>query len=122
MLGNIHCYAAPFKSKMKNFNERFFILNLIILYSVSSLQNSSTTEQVVISTSIYVAILYFMFIVVYHIVASHCGITIERVQNAILRPNEGVVAQRYDLGIPDVAYNYAEFRETLLGEFDTTEQ
>ena len=122
MLGNIHCYAAPFKSKMKNFNERFFILNLMILYSVSSLQNLSTTEQVVINTTIYVAILYFIFIVIYHIVASCCGITIERVRNAILRPNEGVAVQRYDLGIPDVAYNYAEFRESLLGEFDTTEQ
>ena len=79
-------------------------------------------NQVVINTTIYVAILYFIFIVIYHIVASHCGITIERVWNAILRPNKGVVVQRYDLGIPDVAYNYAEFLESLLGEFDITEQ
>ena len=122
MLGNIHCYAAPFKSKMKNFNERFFILNLMILYSVSSLQNINTAEQIVINTTIYIAILYFTFIVIFHIATSHCGITIERVQNAIRRPNERVAVQRYDLGIPDVAYNYAEFRESLLGEFDTTEQ
>lgn len=122
MLGNIHCYAAPFKSKMKNFNERFFILNLMILYSVSSLQNITTTEQIVINTTIYVAILYFTFIVIFHIATSHCGVTIERVRNVLMRPNERVEVERYDLGIPDVAYNYAAFRESLLGEFDTTEQ
>ena len=44
ILGNVQCFAAPFKSKRKNFHERFFILNLMILYSVSSLQNITYTE------------------------------------------------------------------------------
>ena len=119
ILGNVQCYAAPFKSKKKNFHERFFILNLMILYSVSSLQSITYTQQLIINTTIYIAVLYFVFIVVFHIAASHCGITTERIRNAILRPNEEVVVERYDLGIPEVAHNYAEFRETLLGEFNT---
>lgn len=120
MLGNIQCYAAPFKSKMKNFHERFFVLNLMILYSVSSLQNINSTEQIVINTTIYIAIFYFILIVIFHIAASHCGTTIEGIRNAILRPNEErELVVRHDVGAPDVAYNYAEFRETLLGEFDT---
>ena len=127
-LGNVQCYAAPFKAQKKNFHERFFILNLMILYSVSSLQNITHTEQVIINATIYTALLYFVFIVMFHIVASHCGITIdrirnaitiERIRNAILRQGEEPVVERYDLGIPEVAHNYAEFRETLLGEFDT---
>ena len=120
MLGNIQCYAAPFKSKVKNFHERFFVLNLMILYSVSSLQNITSTEQIIINTTIYIAILYFMLIVTFHIAASHCGITIERIRNAMLKRNEEIELEpRPDLGIPDVAYNYKEFRETLLGEFNT---
>ena len=118
-LGNVQCYAAPFKAQKKNFHERFFVLNLMILYSVSSLQNITYTEQVIINATIYTALLYFMFIVIFHIAASHCGITIERIRNAIWRQGEEAVVERCDLGIPDVAYNYAEFRETLLGEFDT---
>ena len=105
---------------MKNFHERFFVLNLMILYSVSSLQNITPTEQIIINTTIYIAILYFMLIVTFHIAASHCSITIERIRNAMLRRNEEIeLEQRPDLGIPDVAYNYKEFRETLLGEFNT---
>lgn len=125
-LGNVQCYAAPFKTQKKNLHERFFILNLMILYSVSSLQNITYTEQVVINATIYTAVLYFMLIVIFHIATSYCGMTIERmrnairrIRNAILRQREEPVVERYDLGIPDVAHNYAEFRESLLGEFDT---
>lgn len=121
ILGNIQCYAAPFKSKRKNFNERFFILNLMILYSVASSQNITSTEEIIIDTTIYIAILYFMINVILHIAASHCRLAIEKIMNAtVLRlKKEKVPVERHDLGIPDVAYNYAEFRETLLGEFAT---
>ena len=119
VLGNFQCYAAPFKSKRKNFHERFFILNLMILYSVSSLQHITYTEQIVINATVYLAILYFIFVVIFHIAASHCNITVERIINVVWRPREEEVVERPNLGIPDVAYNYAEFREVLLGEFNT---
>ena len=119
VLGNFQCYAAPFKSKGKNFHERFFILNLMIIYSVSSLQHITYTEQIVINAAVYLALLYFIFIVIFHIAASHCNMTVERIINAIWRPRNEEVVERPDLGIPDVAYNYAEFRESLLGEFNT---
>ena len=106
----------PFKNKFHNYHELLLLLNLQLLYIAVHHKFSVT----IINTVIAMAAVHFTLIVVYHIITYMCGGVIRnKIQQGVntvmgwIRKRSTV--QRFQLtNIPEVAFNYREYREPLL--------
>ena len=122
----IYGIFQPFKSKAKNYQEIILIFNLHGLY-VISLHSFHAT---VINTIILMAAVHFIFIIAYHIITyTFNGVIRNKIQLSVNTLSGGITRlcnklhrkqfqlQDFTRGnIPEVTFNYCEYREPLVGQ------
>ena len=123
----IHGTVHPFKSKFKNFQESFVLLNLLAVY-VTALYSDNEDNRyriLVIRSLIIIILLYFIGLILCHYVMIKVGDAIKEKGNEIKQllmkkfTKKQTSSQSFNIKylsskIPDVAFNYNEFREPLV--------
>ena len=122
MIG-LHGAAYPFKIKFKNYNEFLYLINLHVLYIFTLSDYQGVTS---VNVMVTVAAVQFIFIIIYHIITySYSGvirIKINHFTNTVttwigkLKKASNASLQLHNIEIPEVTYNYREFREPLIGQ------
>ena len=134
MLG-IHGYVRPFKSSFKNIQELFFIFNLTVLFAFVQFEN---INNIIVNTSVIIASIHFVIILLNNLRVYQCLPVLE----SISRKNKNMInikqyvskwrhytkrnrshpdhVQNIPLRnvVPEVAYNFKEYREPLIGQED----
>ena len=120
----------PFKVKYKNYQEMLLFFNLHGLYvSLLYSQLQGNASSTVVNVAITLATVHFSFIIVYHMITYvYGGVIRNRIQlnintltGWITRLKDRTHTQRFQLqdnvrdNIPEVAFNYREYREPLVG-------
>ena len=126
ILGGIHGIVRPFKVKYKNYQELILIINFqglyaILLYNQEFKASNITAVNVMISMTA----VQFALIFTYHIIMYICDEAIRpKIQllvEWITRSFKKSQPQHFQLqdnirsNIPEVAFNYHEYREPLVG-------
>ena len=131
MLG-IQGYIQPFKSSFKNIQELIFIFNLTALFALIQFEN---TNNIIVNTSVTIASIHLAIILLNCLRLYQCLPLLEYIS----RKNKKVDSlKQFIVGkwmqytkrnkphnnniplrnvIPDVTYNYKEYREPLLGQY-----
>ena len=121
----LHGVMQPFKIKYKNYQELLLFFNLHGLYvSLSYTGNQVTAVNIMITMAAF----HFSLIIVYHMITYVCGGVIK---NKILfsvntltkwitrlrskQPQQFQLQDNIRDNIPEVAFNYREYREPLVG-------
>ena len=119
----LHGYCCPYKKDAKNVSELVFYINLFGLYIFTLYGHDDTMT----ATNIFITLsgVHFAIILIYHIMTYLCGEVMKsRVQlfmNVMIEwiykrhKDEELELQIYPSNIPDVTYNYREYREPLVG-------
>ena len=131
----IHGYVRPFKSTFKNIQEFIFIFNLTVLFVF--LLSESISNAIIVNTSVAIASVHFVVILLNNLWQYQCLPTLE----SISRKHENIATlKEYIINkcrhcikrnqsnnnheqniplrnvVPDVAYNFKEYREPLIGQ------
>ena len=120
----IHGMMWPYKSAAQNVQELLYLFNLQALYTIS-LYGRDTTNMTAVNILIVTAAVQFSIIFIYHIITYMCDgvirkkiqLTVDTLRGYISRSQD---LQQYELGnnfscnIPEVTYNYQEYREPLI--------
>ena len=122
----VHGVIRPFKIKYKSYQEMLIFFNLHGLYVIllySQLQGVANTTAV--NVAITVAAVHFSFIILYHSITYVWGGVIRnKIQSSvntftgwITRLYKKSQPQQFQLqnNIPEVAFNYHDYREPLIG-------
>ena len=118
-----HGIVHPFNNSIKNYQEMLYITNLQILYSLTlSAYHGATTVNIMITLAAF----QFIIIIIYHIItysfSGVIGIKIDHFTNTVTswisKPNRSsnINIQVHNIEIPEVTYNYREYREPLIGQ------
>ena len=124
----LHGVMQPFKIKYKNYQEMLLLFNLHGLY-VSLLYSQGIGNSTAVNVAITVAAVHFCFIIVYHMITYVYGgvirnkmqLSIDTLTRWITGLNNKTHTQHFQLqdnirnNIPEVAFNYREYREPLVG-------
>ena len=123
----VHGILHPFKSKCKNNQESFILLDLLGLYvtALYSYNENNTNIMLIARLLIITVLIYFIGLIFCHCVMLKCGeiikhqaikvkgIFIKMIRTKQVNPgklNMGELRSK----IPDVAFNYKEFQEPLV--------
>ena len=109
----------PFKMKAKHHTELTYLLNLLILYTLSF-----GDHEVGVNIMITIGAVQLLIIIIYHIISNVCGgvIMYTNIINTIIRwiTRPHYLPQQSDHELnntpPDKTYNYLEYQEPLVGE------
>ena len=123
VLIGLHGVVHPFTNNFRNYQETFCMINLQILYIMTLSDYQGTTT---VNIMVTVAAVQFIIIIIYHIITySYSGvirIKINHFTNTVttwirkLNKPSNVDLQLHNIEIPEVTYNYREFREPLIGQ------
>ena len=127
IFGGITGVAKPFKNNVKNYQELLLIFNLHGLYTISQYIQDDA-NQTVVNVMITISAVQFMFIFIYHIITYGCGgifrnkihLCVNSLTRCISRLQNRLQRQSFQLqdvtrdNIPEVAFNYREFREPIV--------
>ena len=115
--------CCPYKKGTKNVGELVFYINLVGLYIFTLYGHDDTMTA--INIIITLSGVHFAIILIYHIMTYLCGgVMKSRVQIFMIvmmewinkrYEDEELELQIYSSNIPDVTYNYREYRELLVG-------
>ena len=125
----LHGMAQPFKSKYKNYQELVLFLNLQASYVILLCNYQDTTNTAAVDIIITGTTVHFSFIVIYHIIAyAQGGVIKSKIQlniNILTRwftrlydkpqPQQFRLQDSIRDNIPEVTFNYHEYREPLMG-------
>ena len=116
----------PFKNEIKNYQEKIFFMNILILFALA-LYNHDTTNMTAVNVMIGLAMGHFILIVIYHTITYalsrvtrnklqlHINTLVERITRML---NKHPVQQfRLDSHVKNkipTAVNYHEYREPLV--------
>ena len=131
VITGLHGVMQPFKIKHKNYQEMLLFFNLQGLYVILS-YSQGISNTTAITVMIAIAVAHFSFIIVYHVITYvHCGVIKNKIQLSIKtftgwitrlhKIDKKSQPQRFQLqdnirdNFPEVAYNYSEYREPLVG-------
>ena len=124
MIG-VHGVVHPFNNSIENYQELLYITNLQILYILTLSDYQGVTT---VNIMITLAAIQLIFIIIHHIIAySHSGVirikinhftkTVTTRNNKLKKsPNVRANFQLHNIEIPEVTYNYREYREPLIGQ------
>ena len=126
IIGVIQATLHPFKRNSKNYQELIFIMNLQGLYA-TSLYSQDANNTVIVNIMIAMAAVHFIFIITYHIITYvHGGVIRNKIQSSVTewitslynkpQPQQFQLQDNIRNSIPEVAFNYCEYREPLLGQ------
>ena len=124
----LHGVMRPFKIKYKNYQEMLLLFNLHGLY-VSLLYSQGIANSTAVNVAITIAAVHFSFIIVYHMITYVCGgvirnkiqLSVNTFTGCITRLHNKTHIQHFQLqdnirdNISEVAFNYREYREPLVG-------
>ena len=124
----LHGMMQPLNVKYKNYQEMLLFFNLQGIY-VSLLCSQDNANSTTINVAITLAAFHFSFIVMYHMITYVYGgvirnriqLSINRLTRWITRLKNRTHTQQFQLqdsirdNIPEVAFNYHEYREPLVG-------
>ena len=123
ILAGVHGLLRPFKSKYKNYQEQFWLINLHILHVLSF----GVTNMMHVNILVIIAMLHFSIVIVYHVMTysrigkTMCGHILSGCSKIFTFLNElksckskNVVISRKIYEIPDITFNYREFQEPLV--------
>ena len=123
----VHVTAHPFKSRFKNFQESFILLNLLAVYITALYSDSEENRYkiLIIRSFIVIVLLYFIGLILCHCVMIIFGDAIKKKGNKIKQlliqkvTKKQTSSQSFNIEhlssrIPDAAFNYKEFREPLV--------
>ena len=128
MIIGLHGIVYPFKIKYKNYQELILFFNLQGLY-VISFYGQGTTNTTAVNIMITMAVVHFSFIIAYHMITYVCGgvirnkikFSVNTLTGCITKSLNKSQQQQFQLQdnicdkIPEVAFNYCEYREPLVG-------
>ena len=133
MLG-IHGYVCPFKSSFKNIHELLFIFNLIVMFVFVQYES---TNNIIVNTSVTIASIQFVIILLNNLRLYQCLPLLESISHKSKRVNDikHFIINKWRQYIkrnrshnmrniplrnmvPEVAYNYREYQEPLIGQDD----
>jgi len=107
----VQASVCPFKKKLKHYNELLFILNLLILYTLSF-----GDYEVGVNIMITISAVQLVIIIIYHIITNVCG-------GVIMPPNiistiiGWITRQRHlQQGIDHELNNYLQHKELFIGD------
>ena len=123
MIG-IHGIMCPYKSTAQNLQELLYLFNLQALYTIT-LYGRDTTNMTAVNILIVTAAVQLSIIFTYHIITYMCnGMIRNKIRctvNMLRASYIGITDdQQYELSgnlssnIPEVTYNYQEYREPLI--------
>ena len=126
IIGVTQATLHPFKRNSKNYHELISIMNLQALFA-TSLYSQDGNNIVIVNIMITMAVVHFIFIITYHIITYVCGGVIRnKIQSSVNTftkwtnkfPEHEKFQLQHDVRdrIPEVAFNYHEYREPLLGQ------
>ena len=126
IIGVTQATLHPFKRNSKNYQELIFIMNLQGLYA-TSLYSQDGNNIVIVNIMITMAAVHFIFIITYHIITYVCGGMIRnKIQSSVTewitslynksQPQQFQLQDNIRNNIPEVVFNYREYREPLLGQ------
>ena len=111
---------SPFKSEYKNVNDLCFLYSLLVIYIFSYGYYNNVIKIIIIMASFQ-----FLFIIIYHIISSiRGGVIIYKLKDAANKTMQWITKlqvrnrpQQIELNNipPDVAMDYAEYQEPLVG-------
>ena len=108
----------PFKKYYKNLLETGFLLNLLVMYTLSH-----GHYDVAVNIMIILAALKFLLIIIHHVISSICGgvimyklksVIISVVVKWVAKPQNKSQNIELNNTPPDKTYNYQELREPLV--------
>ena len=128
ILAAIHGLLRPFKSNFKNYQECLWLINLQVLQVLSF----NITNMIYTNILVTAAILHFSTIIIYHIVtytwigkvtSNHIMSICSKVYMLLSKMMKSLRSERIPVArhmaemnnIPNVTYNYHEYREPLIG-------
>ena len=128
VITGFHGVMQPFRIKHKNYQEMLLFFNLQGLYVILS-YSQGISDTSAINVMITIAAVHFSFIIVYHVITYvHGGVIgnktwlcVSTFTGWITRLHKKSQPQCFQLqdnirdNIPDVTYNYNEYREPLVG-------
>jgi len=119
----------PFKNKFKSIQKSFVLLNVLLVHLFALHDHHNNTRSLVTQYLILVVLLYFMLFTMYTSVTMMCGSKMEQFRDFIIRHimrwKKNKVVKPVDTcmhnttsKIPDITFNYKEFREPLIAVTD----
>ena len=116
-------YACLYKNKLVNIQELLLLSNLAIMYAVSY-QGNAKVFSIANNVLISISLMQNCAVVLYHFLTytCHCHIDISRKlnrmkQKLITLHNKRKLNKNIALlNIPECTYNYAEYRDELVGD------
>ena len=129
IIGVIQAALHPFKINYKNYQELILAMNLQALYAIS-LYSQDVTNTTAVNIMITMAAVHFIFIITYHMITyARGGVIRNKIQLSlntftgwITRLHRKSQPQQFQLedkihdNIPEVTFNYREYREPLVGQ------
>ena len=130
----IHGYVHPFKNSFKNIQELIFIFNLIMLFTFVQFEN---TNNIIVNTLVAIASLHFVIILLNNLWLYQCLAILESIsrkyKNVVnlkqyiaskwrhcIKRNQPHNNNMHNMPlrdmVPEVAYNFKEYREPLIGQ------
>jgi len=119
--------ARPFKTRFHNVQESLVLLNLLLVYITALYKYYNNVDSLLAQYLILVVLVYFILFIMYTCLATLCGSTLQQVMNVASRHFKGykifkkrkcismeLSTRKTATDIPNVAFNYKEFREPLV--------
>ena len=126
----VQSYIQPYKNKMINFHEMILLCNYVTLWILLLFNEGELTNLIVLNVLVGISFLQLIFVVLCHIyfyaVAHHCSGIHNTARAACMklkrccwcsRQNDCRIhsySETTELQIPQVTFNFSEFREPLL--------
>ena len=124
----VHSYLQPYKNRIINLQEVLLFCNYVILSVLLLFDRGELLNVIVLNVMVRLSFLQFMIIIIYHlhfyVIMRHCA-TVQNTTRVVWiklkfcwqrrQNNHNNGNEVIQLQIPDVAFNYSEFQESLLG-------
>jgi len=121
----------PFKSQLHNIQELFILLNLSLVYVITSHNYYNNVNNTATQYVILAVITYFIFFIIYTCITTLCGRAMQQINDTFSYYIKGfklwkkrkivsfeMSSKIMSSEIPDVTFNYEEFQEPLVGVTD----
>ena len=127
--GGIAGLVQPFNNKIKNYQEMVLLFNLHGLYAIA-LYRQHEANMIVVNLLVTISAIQFAIIFIYHIITYGCSrvilnkihLCVNAITHWITSSQKRSHHHHFQLqnkvreSIPEVTYNYHEFREPLMGQ------